>query len=76
MAMAGLKDRMKREVREKPTEKAILQISGQKPSKSKYPVNVVFDGSDEARIRTRAKEMGLGVATYIKMLVAKDLNQN
>ena len=41
--------------------------------KSKYPVNVVFDGELEEVIRQRAKERGVGVATYIKMLVAQDL---
>lgn len=71
--MAGLKDRLRREVA--PTEKTILDLTGKKPGKEKYPVNVVFDGADEARIRARAKELGLGVATYIKMLVNKDLNQ-
>ena len=70
--MAGLKDRQKREVA--PTEAAVLGITGNKASKEKYPVNVVFDGADEERIRARAKELGLGVATYIKMLVSKDLN--
>lgn len=71
--MANLKDRMKREV--SPTESTILNIAGKKVAKEKYPVNVVFDGADEERIRARAKEMGLGVATYIKMLVNRDLNQ-
>ena len=71
--MADLKDRVKREV--SPTEKAVLNIAGKKPKKDKYPVNVVFDGDLEDAIRQRAKEMGVGVATYIKMLVSKDLNQ-
>lgn len=71
--MANLQDRMKREVT--PTEKTVLNIAGKKAAKEKYPVNVVFDGADEERIRARAKELGLGVATYIKMLVNKDLNQ-
>ena len=71
--MAGLKDRMSREV--SPTEKTVLNITGKKAAKEKYPVNVVFDGTDEERIRSRAKELGLGVATYIKLLVNKDLNQ-
>lgn len=71
--MANLKDRMQREV--SPTEKTVLGIAGKAPAKEKYPVNVVFDGADEERIRARAKELGLGVATYIKMLVNKDLNQ-
>jgi len=71
--MANLKDRMKREV--SPTESTVLNIAGKKATKEKYPVNVVFDGADEERIRARAKELGLGVATYIKMLVNKDLNQ-
>lgn len=70
--MAGLKDRVKKEV--SPTEATVLGLAGKKPQKEKYPVNVVFDGADEERIRARAKEMGLGVATYIKMLVNKDLN--
>lgn len=43
--------------------------------KSKYPVNVVFDGELEEAIRQRAKERGLGVATYIKTLVVQDLNK-
>ena len=44
------------------------------PKKDKYAVNVIFDGAQEEAIRHRAKELGVGVATYIKMLVAKDLN--
>lgn len=71
--MANLKDRLQREV--SPTAKAVLNIAGKATGKEKYPVNVVFDGADEVRIRARAKELGLGVATYIKMLVNKDLNQ-
>ena len=70
--MAGLKDRVKKEVT--PTEKAVLNIAGKEEKKSKYPVNVVFDGSMEDTIKARAKEYGMGVATYIKMLVNKDLN--
>lgn len=71
--MAGLSDRRKKEVA--PTAAAVLGLTGKKATKDKYPVNVVFDGVDEERIRARAKELGLGVATYIKMLVSKDLNQ-
>ena len=71
--MASLKDRVKKEVT--PTESAVLQIAGKKAAKAKYPVNVIFDGDQEERIKARAKEYGLGVATYIKMLVNKDLNE-
>ena len=71
--MANLQDRMKREV--SPTESTVLNIAGKKPKKDKYPVNVVFDGDLEEAIRQRAKENGVGVATYIKMLVSKDLNE-
>jgi len=71
--MAGLKDRVSKEV--KPTEAAVLNIAGKTAtSKAKYPVNVVFDGDMETAIRQRAKEKGLGVATYIKALVYDDLN--
>jgi len=71
--MANLQDRLKREV--SPTERAVLNIAGKKPKKDKYQVNVVFDGDLEEAIRQRAKENGVGVATYIKMLVSKDLNE-
>jgi len=71
--MAGLKDRMQKEVT--PTQSTVLNLAGKKPVKEKYPVNVVFDGADEERIRAKAKKLGLGVATYIKMVVAKDLNE-
>ncbi len=71
--MAGLNDRRKKEVA--PTTATVLGITGKGAAKEKYPVNVVFDGIDEERIRARAKELGLGVATYIKMLVTRDLNQ-
>ena len=57
---------------EKPTEVAINQILGKQEVKEKYPVNVVFDGELEQALR--AKELGLGVATYIKSLVVQDLN--
>ena len=71
--MAGLQDRLKKEV--SPTESTVLNLTGKKVSKEKYPVNVVFDGSQESDIRARAKELGMGVATYIKMLVNKDLKR-
>ena len=70
--MANLKDRVKKEVTQTPTEAAVLTIAGKK---DKYPVNVIFDGELEAAIRQRAKEVGVGVATYIKMLVVQDLNK-
>ena len=41
--------------------------------KDKYAVNVVFEGKLERPIKERAKEIGIGVAPYIKMLVAQDL---
>lgn len=71
--MAGLKDRVNKEVTTATTA-AVLEITGKAAKKEKYPVNVVFDGEMEAAIKQRAKEQGLGVATYIKMLVSKDLN--
>lgn len=52
--------------------KSVDRISNKE---SKYAVNVVFNGKDEERIRTRAKKWGIGVATYIKMVVALDLNK-
>lgn len=73
--MASLKDRVKKEVGATPTEKAVLSITGKAAKKDKYPVNVVFDGEEEAAIRARAKEEGVGVATYIKSLVRKDINR-
>lgn len=69
--MANLQDRRKKEVT--PTASAVLNIAGKAEVKQKYPVNVVFDGELEEAIRQRAKERGVGVATYIKMLVAQDL---
>lgn len=71
--MANLNDRRKKEV--SPTESTILGLAGKKPAKTKYPVNVVFDGEMENAIRERAEELGLGVATYIKMLVTQDIKQ-
>lgn len=72
--MANVRDRMKKEIT--PTESTVLDIAGKaEPKKTKYPVNVVFDGDMEAAIRQRAKERGLGVATYIKTLVVQDLSQ-
>ena len=72
--MADLRDRMKKEVT--PTAAAVLNIAGKAETKKKYPVNVVFDGELEEAIRQRAKERGLGVATYIKTLVVQDLNKD
>ena len=69
--MADLKERQRRAVT--PTASTVLDIAGKKPAREKYPVNVVFNGADEERIRARAKELDLGVASYIKMLVASDL---
>ena len=40
---------------------------------SKYVVNIVFDKDQEQRIRERAKELEMPVATYIKQLVRKDI---
>lgn len=71
--MAGLRDRVKKET--SPTASTVLGLTGNAPARAKYPVNVVFDGEQEEAIRSRAKEYGMGVATYIKMLVVKDLNQ-
>lgn len=59
----------------KPTETAVLNIVGKGTSKPKYAVNVIFDGDMEGAIKERAKELGMGVATYIKMLVSKDLKE-
>ena len=69
--MANLQDRRNKEVT--PTTSTVLNITGKTEAKKKYPVNVVFDGELEEAIRQRAKERGVGVATYIKMLVAQDL---
>lgn len=73
--MANLKDRVQKGKDSKPTDKAINQILRKNKVRDKYPVNVVFDGELEQDIRDRAKELGLGVATYIKNLVARDLNK-
>lgn len=73
--MSNLKDRVKKGKEVNPTEDTINKILG-KEVREKYPVNVIFDGTQEQAIRDRAKELGLGVATYIKNLVAKDLNDN
>lgn len=67
--MANLRDRQARE--NNPTATAVKKIVGKK---EKYAVNIVFDGDLEQSIRAKAKEHGVGVATYIKLLVAKDLN--
>ena len=72
--MSNLNERLKKEKSASPTKKAVEQITGIS-KKTKYPVNVVFDGELEEQIRERAKEYGVGVATYIKMLVSKDLKQ-
>ena len=72
--MASLKDRIQKEVSATPTEKAVLAITGKTAKKEKYAVNVVFDGELEPAIRAKAKEYGVGVATFIKMLVNKELN--
>ena len=42
----------------------------------KYAVQIVFDKELEEKIKEAAKEQGIGVATYIKMLVVKDLKAN
>lgn len=41
----------------------------------KYAVQIVFDKELEEKIKEAAKEQGIGVATYIKMLVVKDLKE-
>ena len=69
--MANLQDKRNEEV--PPTTSTVLNIAGKAEAKKKYPVNVVFDGELEEAIRKRAKKCGVGVATYIKLLVAKDL---
>lgn len=69
--MANLQDKRNEEVT--PTTSTVLNIAGKAEAKKKYPVNVVFDGELEEAIRERAKKRGVGVATYIKILVAKDL---
>ena len=69
--MANLQDKRNEEVT--PTTSTVLNIAGKAEAKKKYPVNVVFDGELEEAIRERAKKRGVSVATYIKILVAKDL---
>ena len=49
-------------------------IQGNKKNKSKYAVNIIFDAEFELKIREKAKMEGLPVATYIKSLVMKDIN--
>lgn len=71
--MAGLKDRVKKEV--SPTASTVLGIAGKKTAKEKYPVNVVFDGKDEALIRKAAEATGVGVATFIKIAVKEKIAQ-
>ena len=71
--MAGLKDRRQKEVT--PTTAAVLGITGKKAPKEKYPVNVVFDGKDEAIIRKAAEATGVGVATFIKIAVREKMAQ-
>lgn len=46
------------------------------PKKDKYKVHVVFDGELEQDIRKAAAKKGVGVATYIKLLVKNDLLNN
>lgn len=72
----SLKDRKNEQVN--PTEQTILNITGKAPAakKEKYAVNVVFDGKMEAAIRERADRYGVGVATFIKMLVSNELNKD
>lgn len=72
----SLKDRKSEQVN--PTEQTILNITGKAPAvkKEKYAVNVIFDGEMEESIREKAKEYGVGVATFIKMLVSKELNKD
>ena len=43
--------------------------------KKKYIVNIMFDPDWEQAIRSRAKEKGLTVAGYVKILVAQDINE-
>lgn len=70
--MATLKDRTNKQKAATPTQIAVDTIIGKK---NKYAVNVVFDGNLEDAIRDKAKENGIGVATYIKMLVSQDLKK-
>ena len=42
--------------------------------KKKYAVNIIFDGEMEPLIREAARNAGLPVASYIKHLVAQDIN--
>lgn len=46
-----------------------------KENGKKYSVNVRFDGSLEADIRSAAARNGMGVATYIKWCVMQQLNK-
>ncbi len=42
----------------------------------KYVVNIVFTKDKEDRIRARAKDLELPIATYIKQLIRKDIQEN
>lgn len=68
--MASLKDRESKRT-EEPTKETVKAIVNPK-AKTKYAVNIIFDGSDEELIRNAAAQRGLGVATYIKSLVLTD----
>lgn len=53
----------------------IINGNNLKSKKKKYAVNVVFNAELEEKIRNKASDNGVGVATYIKMLVNQDINK-
>ncbi|NLC54685.1 MAG: hypothetical protein GX769_02225, partial [Erysipelothrix sp.] len=46
-----LKDKVQKGKDAKPTDKTINQILGKRPTRKKYPVNIIFDGEIEQNIR-------------------------
>lgn len=76
--MATLQDRKNQQVNS--VEKTVLDITSSekktiKNKKDKYIISLVFDNKLEKSIRDKAEQKGIGVATYIKMLVNEDLNK-
>lgn len=69
----NLQDRKKAEKKATPTAIAIDGIMGVK--KGDYVVNLHFKPTLEEPIKTAAQISGGAVATYIKMLVFKDLQE-
>lgn len=67
-----LMDREKK--KEEAVENTVKKLKGK--TNNKHRIEIVVDDEMMEKLQKQAKELGVPKATYIKLLIAKDLNEN